>query len=95
MQKRKLTETLPVLQRGVSGCTIAQDVLSNWGSPPRPGREIAESIGKPYNQSTWEMGLKGERVAERTVVLMITGNAGGGKGPHYFNNSFDNKESKG
>ena len=36
------------------------------------------------------MGPKGERVAEGTVVLMIPGNAGGGKGPHYLSNSFNN-----
>ena len=40
------------------------------------------------------MGLKGERVAEGTVVPMRTGNAGRGKGPRYYSSSFGDMEGR-
>ena len=41
--KRKLTDTLASLQRGVSDSTAAQDVPGDWGSPTRSGLETAEA----------------------------------------------------
>lgn len=54
----------------------------------------ARKQGKPYNRRPREKGLKDERVAEGTVIPMKPGNAGRGKGPHYFSNTFNKKESR-